>query len=666
MQLIKDLLARSYQPGKWSIRFILHHLADSETVLYERIRRVLAEPRPVLWVADPDAWAKGLDYAQVPLSLSRTVFESVRNAIIYYAGQHYESHGHLEFVHSVTGVRTLKDELEKVASHNAHHLSQIKAALKGIRLALGAVFVALGAIACGRPDTRGSGSVASGQRLAQRYCQTCHLLPSPGLLDRATWERWVLPRMALRLGLARVGGPADDEPIEGGVGGELIRAAGVFPDTPQISRAEWERLAAYYLHEAPDSLPPAAIPRVTVGMPGFSVRVPDFHINSPMVTLVHVDPPHGRIYVGDATPGRSTLTVLDGRKGSRGGRAVTTFPIPSPVSHLHVSRGGAGDTLGVLLMGKLQPSDAPRGVFALISAWRSGAKPEIAWEVDSLQRPVYASYADLSGDGIEDVVLSEFGNLTGRLTWYERLPGKKNRRHLLASQPGALNTVVRDFDGDGRLDVLALFAQGDEGVLLFHGQPGGEFSGERLLRFPPSYGSTSMELVDVNHDGHPDIVYTNGDAGDYPGRPKPYHGIRIFLNDGRGRFVEQYFFAMPGAFKAIARDFDGDGDVDIAAIAFFTDYASGAPLSFVYLENVGGLRFRAWTFADADRGRWLVMDAGDVDGDGDIDLVLGSFAQLDAQADRRELSARWRQRDAPTILILENTGHNATLRKRGP
>jgi hypothetical protein len=124
----KDL-ARTYAPGKWSIRFILHHLADSETVLYDRIRRVLSEPRQVLWVFDQDAWATGLDYAQVPLELSRRGYESVRNAIMYYAGLHYERSGRLEFVHSVTGVRTLKDEFDKVASHNAHHLNQIRTAL---------------------------------------------------------------------------------------------------------------------------------------------------------------------------------------------------------------------------------------------------------------------------------------------------------------------------------------------------------------------------------------------------------------------------------------------------------------------------------------------------------------------------------------------------------
>lgn len=126
----RDLM-RTYAPGKWSVRFLLHHLADSETVLFDRIRRALSEPRQVLWVFDQDAWAKGLDYSLVPLDISRRVYDSVRSAIIYYAGKYYEQKGHLEFVHSVTGVRTLKDEFDKVASHNEHQLGQIRLALQG-------------------------------------------------------------------------------------------------------------------------------------------------------------------------------------------------------------------------------------------------------------------------------------------------------------------------------------------------------------------------------------------------------------------------------------------------------------------------------------------------------------------------------------------------------
>lgn len=122
-------LARSYAPGKWSVRYILHHLSDHETVYFDRIRRVLSEPRPVLWVMDQDAWAKGLDYSQLPLGFARQVYESVRNGIIYYAGVHRERSGHLEFVHSVDGVRTLGDEFDTIAAHNEHHLGQIRVAL---------------------------------------------------------------------------------------------------------------------------------------------------------------------------------------------------------------------------------------------------------------------------------------------------------------------------------------------------------------------------------------------------------------------------------------------------------------------------------------------------------------------------------------------------------
>ena len=532
-----------------------------------------------------------------------------------------------------------------------HRSSRI---VRAIGAVLGAWLVAPGALACGRPDAGRALADASGEQLAARYCQSCHLLPDPALLDRASWEQWVLPRMARRLGLRGVGDPAAAEPLEGGVGRRIVRAAGVYPDSALISRAEWERLAAYYLREAPKALPAGDSAAAAVGLRGFRVRVPDYRLTSPMVTLVHVDAPRGRIYVGDATPGRSTLAVLDGR-----GRELTSYPLPSPVTHLRVS----GDTLGLLFVGQLNPSDVPRGALALVSDWRAGSQPAIAWEVDTLKRPVFASYADLSGDGVEDAVVSEFGNLTGRLTWYERLPDGGSRRHLLAAQPGALATAVRDVDGDGRPDVLALTGQADEGVWLFRGRPGGGFAREALLRFPSSYGSTSMELADVNGDGHADIVYANGDNGDYPSPRKPYHGVHVFLNDGRWRFTERYFFPMPGAYKAVARDFDGDGDLDLAAIAFYPDYGSAAPLSFVHLENVGGLRFTPRTFADADRGRWLTMDAGDVDGDGDDDLVLGSFAQMDALGDERDRAARWRRPDSPPLLILENSGGAAGRRR---
>ena len=47
--LSEEDLERSYAPGKWTIRYLLNHLADSETVLFYRIRRVISEPNQVIW-----------------------------------------------------------------------------------------------------------------------------------------------------------------------------------------------------------------------------------------------------------------------------------------------------------------------------------------------------------------------------------------------------------------------------------------------------------------------------------------------------------------------------------------------------------------------------------------------------------------------------------------
>lgn len=122
-------LDQRYAPGKWTIRYLLHHLADAETVLYDRVRRVISEPRQVLWAFDQDAWATNLLYADVPLDLSKRIYTATRDGVIYYARLYYESKGDLEFVHSETGVRTLQQEFDKVAWHNAQHLEQIESAL---------------------------------------------------------------------------------------------------------------------------------------------------------------------------------------------------------------------------------------------------------------------------------------------------------------------------------------------------------------------------------------------------------------------------------------------------------------------------------------------------------------------------------------------------------
>jgi hypothetical protein len=131
-ELSGDMLDRTYAPGKWPIRVILHHITDTETVLYDRVRRVLSEPGQVQWAFNQDAWVKGLNYSELPMELSRNMYAAVREFVIHQARLHYDIDGAREFVHSEAGIRTLKSEFDRIANHNVHHLAQIEQALKNL------------------------------------------------------------------------------------------------------------------------------------------------------------------------------------------------------------------------------------------------------------------------------------------------------------------------------------------------------------------------------------------------------------------------------------------------------------------------------------------------------------------------------------------------------
>ncbi|MGB3619305.1 MAG: FG-GAP-like repeat-containing protein, partial [Catalinimonas sp.] len=223
--------------------------------------------------------------------------------------------------------------------------------------------------------------------------------------------------------------------------------------------------------------------------------------------------------------------------------------------------------------------------------------------------------------------------------------------------PGALRAYPTDLDGDGRLDVVALFGQGDEGIYAYYNEGEGQFREEALLRFPPSWGSAWFELGDYDGDGDLDLLYAAGDNADYPPLLKPYHGVRLYRNDGQNHFKEAFFVPLPGAYGAAHADYDGDGDLDLAVISFFPDFSETTERSFVYLENRSGRPDR-WSFVArevpevAAAGRWIVLDAGDLEGDGDTDLLLGSLA-FEVVDDGERRVDRWVEAGVPA-LVLEN------------
>ena len=70
-----------------------------------------------------------MDYSTYPLSLSKQVFSSIRDSVIYLAEKHYVGSEEKKFFHTAAGIRTLKQEFDKVAQHNFDHLKQIEIAL---------------------------------------------------------------------------------------------------------------------------------------------------------------------------------------------------------------------------------------------------------------------------------------------------------------------------------------------------------------------------------------------------------------------------------------------------------------------------------------------------------------------------------------------------------
>jgi hypothetical protein len=484
-------------------------------------------------------------------------------------------------------------------------------------------------------STNTAAASARGAELAHTVCAACHVFPEPDLLDKKTWRDQTLPRMQIRLGLS-------PQSIERHKDSALLKATGLFPDKPMLPAGDFLEIVNYYTANAPENaLPQPPHEAIKVGLPHFTYERPEFRIDNPATTLVQFSEKTKRVYVGDAE--RKALFVLD-----PGGRLLETVAVNNiPVSLTETDHG-----FWLTSIGHFIPSEDPLASFVRWAKGPEGFRPELPL-LNKMPRATDAEFADLNGDGKPDFVLCMFGNMTGRLSWFENLGNDKYVEHVIYPKAGALRAVVRDFNGDGYPDIAVLFAQESETFFIFTNNGHGEFKPEPVFQKHPLYGHTYFEMADFNHDGKLDLLVTNGDNGEYASPLKRYHGIRIYLNNGQNQFEEAFFYPLDGAFKAMARDFDGDGDLDIAAISFFPDYKDGPRESFVYLENQGGLKFTASTFRECISGRWLTMDVADVDGDGKLDILLGSCIHGPSDVPPF-LMKIWEQGKLPYV-VLKNT-----------
>jgi len=123
--------SRAYAPGKWTMRELLVHLADTETVLLDRLRRLAADEKPMLQAFDQDHWAARLAYKQRNLKLCRQQFEAARESVIELLELLESGVDGRTGTHSEAGVQTFAQVAEKVYAHSAHHLDQLRACAAG-------------------------------------------------------------------------------------------------------------------------------------------------------------------------------------------------------------------------------------------------------------------------------------------------------------------------------------------------------------------------------------------------------------------------------------------------------------------------------------------------------------------------------------------------------
>lgn len=505
-----------------------------------------------------------------------------------------------------------------------------------------------------RSELQGERQLSRGRELANVHCSSCHLEPTPDILPKKSWEV-ALAYMGYMLGMVNVDYLVDHPDfVQENVKSKqtyLIKE-NMIPDAPLLSETEWEALRYYYTESAmAESLPQTGKPPLRWELPQFDILQSDYRADPAVTTMVHIREETGEAYIGDSAA--HTLAVL-GADGQLVTGPRRFGPAMSPVGIEFTA-----DTAYVASIGDLFATGTSADKLSTISSLPlvdQAIAESISVVIDDLYRMAGMDVADLNGDGVVDFVVSGFGQRQGNVAWFESQDDGSYHENVLIDRAGAVKAEFHDFDGDHDLDIAVLLSDALEGFYILINNGTNEFESTTVFETHPSYGHTYFELQDFNSDGLVDILTVNGDNVDSDpyNTLKNFHGIRIYLNQDDLRFKEAYFYPMYGAFGARAADFDNDGDLDVAAISFFPDFNVEKRESFVFLQNNGDLEFSAYTTPEVVNGRWMTIGAGDLDGDADVDVVLGGayiptgmFAYMDIYRALAE--------SAPSILVLENT-----------
>jgi hypothetical protein len=438
-------------------------------------------------------------------------------------------------------------------------------------------------------------------------CGACHAYPPPDTFPRSAWRKEVKQ------------------------GYDFLRDSTLPSPYPSL-----ESVVRYYETRAPLELP---LPRSANASGEVPLRFDRRGFRSPdggtfpsvsNVNLVHLfDPKRLDVLSCDMRSGQ--VSVLRPYEGKPTWRVLAKLPVPAHAEVVDLDGDGNLDVI-VACLGSFYPSDSRAGSVVWLRGSADGTFTAIPL-LEGVGRVADVQAADFNGDGKLDLVVAVFGwRKSGEILYLENRTKDWSKPvfvpHVVDKRRGAIHVPVCDLNGDGKPDFVALISQEHETIVAFLNEGDGHFRKETIYTAPhPAYGSSGIQLVDLNGDGLLDVLYTNGDSLDSH-YLKPFHGVQWLENRGTFPFVHHALTTMAGVMRAVAADLDGDGLLDVVAVSLlprdkFPERAKLGLDSVILLRQIAPGQFaRYWLEkGSCDHPTCAV---GDLMGDGRLHLVTGN------------------------------------------
>ncbi|MDJ0331574.1 YfiT family bacillithiol transferase [Planococcus sp. S3-L1] len=127
--LDNEQLAKQYREGSWTVRELVHHIADSQLIMYQRLKLALTDDNPTVPAFDQEKWI-ALPDNELPVESSIHLLEGLNERIVA-LGKHLSDEQRARiFTHETNGEISVATKLAKLSWHEEHHLAHIKMALE--------------------------------------------------------------------------------------------------------------------------------------------------------------------------------------------------------------------------------------------------------------------------------------------------------------------------------------------------------------------------------------------------------------------------------------------------------------------------------------------------------------------------------------------------------